>query len=88
MDGYILLFSGKPENEPSASDVGILLDKNTRKGLMNWKPVTDRIIWVRLKNKVRNITFIQCYTPTEVTVYKQEQLTAAMKDIPRTDIVS
>lgn len=61
-----MLFSGKPKNEPSASGVGILLNRNARKGLLNWKPVMNRIIWARLKRKVKNITFIQCYAPTEV----------------------
>lgn len=34
-DGHMLLFSGKQKSEPSASGVGILLNKNTRKRLIN-----------------------------------------------------
>ncbi|XP_071638432.1 craniofacial development protein 2-like [Temnothorax longispinosus] len=91
-DGHMLLFSGKPTNELRASSVGILLNSNTRRGLINWKPVTDGIIWVRLRSKVTNITFIQCYAPTEVSDEESknvfyEQLTATIRDLRKSDIV-
>ena len=31
---------------------------------MEWEPVSERIMWVRLKAKCKNITIIQCYAPT------------------------
>lgn len=91
-DGHLLLFSGKPTNKPSSSGVDILLSRDSSKGLVSWKPVSNRVMWIRLKTKIRNSTFVQCYAPTEVSDIETnqelyEQLVATSKDLHRSDIV-
>ena len=43
-----------------------MISKKTFKALLNWQPVSDRIISARFSSKVRNFTIIQCYAPTEL----------------------
>jgi hypothetical protein len=60
----ILLYSGKEEGSKRESGVGLLLTKETQKSLMSWEAVNDRIITARFHSRVRNVTIIQCYAPT------------------------
>uniref|UniRef100_A0A8D9EGU9 Craniofacial development protein 2 n=1 Tax=Cacopsylla melanoneura TaxID=428564 RepID=A0A8D9EGU9_9HEMI len=58
---------------------------------MDWKPISERIIMVRLRNKVRNITIIQCYAPTEEATEDDkdnfyEQLNEVMRTTKKQDI--
>ncbi|XP_047117394.1 uncharacterized protein LOC124798156 [Schistocerca piceifrons] len=46
--------------------VGLLLPKSSKKSLLEWKPVSERIITARFKTNVRYVTVIQCYAPTEI----------------------
>ena len=43
-----------------------MMSKKTFTALLNWQPLSDRIISARFSSKVRNITIIQCYAPTEL----------------------
>ena len=43
-----------------------MISNKTYEALLNWQPVYDRIISARFSSKVRNITIIQCYAPTEL----------------------
>lgn len=62
---YILLYSGVAEERDRVSGVGLILNKTAKKSLMEWHPVSDRIITARFKTKIRNVTIVQCYAPTE-----------------------
>lgn len=62
--GEHLLFSGKPESDVRSSGVGFLISSKAYKGLLDWKPVSDRLITVRLKASPKNVTFVQAYAPT------------------------
>jgi hypothetical protein len=65
--GATFLFSGKPEGEnASLEGLGILLDKEAKRSLIEWQSVSARIIVARFKTNIRNIVMIQCYAPTEV----------------------
>lgn len=64
-DGKTLLYSGKEEGENHESGVGILLTREARRSLLEWKPISDRIITAQFKTRVRNIYLVQCYAPTE-----------------------
>ena len=41
--------------------VGLLFDKTTEMAIINWEPVSDRIITARLKTRFTNVTIIQVY---------------------------
>jgi hypothetical protein len=61
--GETLIYSCTPTG--GSSGVGILISKNAEKCLVDWQPISDRIITARFKTRARHLTFIQVYAPTE-----------------------
>lgn len=62
-----------------------------KRALMEWKPISDRIIVARFRSKLRNTTVIQCYSPTEAADEADkdrfyEQLQATIVGTHRNDI--
>ena len=92
-DGATFLYSGRLQGETtSCQGVGILLDKEAKKSLIEWQPVSGRINVARFKTNIRNIVMIQCYAPTEVAedVKKQEfygQLSNTLKKEKKKGII-
>lgn len=89
--GETLIYSCKPATENRRSGVGFLISPQTRKGLMEWTPVSDRIITARFKTFARNITIVQTYAPTNqaTTEEKEEfylQLSTTLDKIRKGDI--
>lgn len=68
-EGLKFLYSGKPSGGKREGGVGFLLSKSAYGALIDWKAHSDRIISIRLRTRVRNITIIQCYAPTELADY-------------------
>jgi len=66
-NGNSLIFSGVGEDREHKNGVGILMNKEDRKSLMEWSPILERIILACFKTKIRNLTIIQCCAPTEMT---------------------
>lgn len=89
-DGNTLIYSGKPDK--SESGVAIMMSKAVRKSLIEWSPVSDRIITARVKTKARNMSIVQCYAPTEVdTIVEKDafydELSNALNKVQKGDIV-
>lgn len=60
------LFSGRPNaNDVRREGVGIILNQKMKKSLSEWFPVLERIIVATFRGKIRNVSIIQCYAPTE-----------------------
>jgi exonuclease III len=83
-----LLFSGGTTRNYG---VGILLTKSSKKSLMTYNCISDRIIMARFRCKFRNISIIQCYAPTEVDDDEvkdafYEQLESTTAKLKRSDI--
>lgn len=53
-------------NNSHMHGVGILLSSKTKKSLIGFKAISERLISARFRTKYRNITVLQCYAPTEV----------------------
>lgn len=66
-DGSCFIYSGREEGEPHSRGVGILLSRRAKSSLMTWKSISDTIIVARFYTRVRPITVIQCYAPTEAS---------------------
>lgn len=90
IEDFTLLYSGQEKKHEYG--VGILLTRNARNSLLDWQSVSDRIITARFKSRVRNITLIHCYAPTNAAELDKkeafyEQLSTTMRTIPKGDIV-
>ena len=69
-----------------------MLTKNASKSLMEWEPVSERIITARFESKFQKVTLVQWYAPTNVDEKQEKddyyrQLQGVMDKIPGRDIV-
>ena len=88
-----LLSSGK-ENEDDHHEAGVtmLLSKMAAKSLIEWEPISDRIIRARFESKFQKVSIIMCYSPTNnaeevVKDLYYNQLLAVVDKIPRRDML-
>ena len=73
-DGATFIYSGRPQDDNTSREgVGILMDKEAKRSLIEWHPVSARIIVARFKTNIRNIVLIQCYAPTEAAEEAEKQ---------------
>ena len=68
------------------------MDKEAKRSLIEWHPVSARIIVARFKTTIRNIVMIQCYAPTAAAeeAEKQEfymQLNEILRKQKKRDII-
>lgn len=65
-NGMTLLFSGRQNaNDIHRKSVDILLNQKMRKNLIEWCPVSKRIIIVTFKGTILNLSIIQYCAPIE-----------------------
>jgi len=64
--GHHMLYSGRSDNHHSRG-VAIITSKEVHKSLLEWKPVSERIIMARFNSAYAKLTSIVCYAPTEDT---------------------
>ncbi|KAL9961514.1 hypothetical protein ACROYT_G030469 [Oculina patagonica] len=85
--GETFLYS-ENEEDVHENGVGLLIAKEAARSLMEWEPISERIITARFASKVRNITIIQCYAPTNLAGLEDkeqfyEQLQGAIGKVHR-----
>ena len=88
-EGHKLIFSGREDRHEHG--VGFLIHKDTVNAIMGCRPVSSRLITIRLKASLFNITIIQAYVPT--TDYDNDdiedfydQLQEVIDQMPKKDI--
>nr|CAH8843517.1 unnamed protein product [Trichobilharzia regenti] len=90
--GETVIFSGHPEdNHEHTEGVAIMMSPTATKALMQWEPISSRIMTARFNSKGRKVTVIQCYAPTNVSEQEKKeafyrQLQAIMDNVPNGDI--
>ena len=72
--GETLLYSGKEnESDPHEAGVALLLSKEANRSLLEWEPVSDRIIRARFESRFQKVTVIMCYAPTNAAEEEEKQ---------------
>lgn len=94
--GHLFIYSGVPkESTKKEFGVGIILNKRIKCSLLDYTPISERVIIVRL-NTVSNeskISIVQCYAPAQSNgnvenrrKFFEKQLVEIIQDIPENDI--
>ncbi|KAF2905210.1 hypothetical protein ILUMI_00987 [Ignelater luminosus] len=85
----VLLHSGLlGNNAPHEKGVRFLLGPVACKSLMEWQPVSERIIVARFKAPFRNVTFVQSYASTDDAKKAfYDQLTSVMNNVHKKNII-
>eukprot|EP00745_Piridium_sociabile_P014565 TRINITY_DN21504_c0_g3_i3.p1 TRINITY_DN21504_c0_g3~~TRINITY_DN21504_c0_g3_i3.p1 ORF type:complete len:211 (-),score=34.41 TRINITY_DN21504_c0_g3_i3:29-661(-) len=89
-EGHKIYFSGREDKHEQG--VGFLVHKNTVNCVMGCRPVSSRLITIRLKATPFNITIIQVYAPTSDYDDNQveefyNQLQEVLDERPKNDIL-
>ena len=89
-NSFTILYSGRDESHESG--VALIVSKDKMNTLLEWEPVSDRILRARFNSKFCKLTIIQCYAPTNDTEddHKDdwyEQLQATISKVPLHDMV-
>ena len=88
-EGHKFYYSGKDDKHEHG--VGFLIHKDTVNTVMGCRPVSSRIITIRIRASPFNITIIQAYAPTsdyddtDIEAF-YEQLKEVLDETPRKDI--
>ncbi|XP_013381618.1 craniofacial development protein 2-like [Lingula anatina] len=61
-DGSLILYSGHESTH--SHGVAIILSREKARTLMEWEPISERIVKARFDSKYCKLTIIQCYAPT------------------------
>ena len=62
-DGTTILYSGRQDGQHQGG-VALMLNRLSAKALLEWKPVSERIVRARFNSKYSKLTVIQCYSLT------------------------
>ena len=61
--GESVISSGREDNIHRHGVVAIMITKKVEQALMEWKPISDRIIYARFFSKYGKLSNIQVYAP-------------------------
>jgi hypothetical protein len=53
--------------------VRLILSKSLKKSLVEWTAVSERLITARLNTRLRKLTDVQCYAPTNVAMSEEKE---------------
>ena len=91
LSGHHILYSGRADDHHSRG-VGIITTREVHKSLLEWKPISERIIKARYNSKFAKLSVIVCYAPTEDAEDEEkdtfyDELQAAVDETPTHDVL-
>lgn len=91
--GHTIIYSGNPsKDDPHDKGVGFMLTKKAARALLEWNPVSSRIISARFETKFQKTTIIQVYAPTNNAEENEKEdfyssLQTVFNNVPKRDIL-
>ena len=80
-DGHLLFNSGVARGR-KRSGVGFLVNKKLTNSVLEFKPITERLAYIKLRGRTSNILIIQCYFPTtQGTDEEVDELYAKLQEV-------
>ncbi|VDP49011.1 unnamed protein product [Soboliphyme baturini] len=70
--------------------VGVLVEPNTADRIIVWKPISARVVILRLKlQQAKSITLVQVYAPNLEGEYEtlREEVQCALSEVPNTEFL-
>ena len=64
IDGYTMMYSGATSR---IRGVTMLLDKTLASAVTTWHPISDRLLYARLKHKHGHLSVVVAYAPTDLS---------------------
>ena len=92
--GDTIIWSGRSDNN-HLQGVALMLDKEDSRAPLEWNPVNERLLYVRLKTKFTKLSITVVYAPTEDAEDAEEEskeefycsLQATVEKIPKHDML-
>ena len=89
--GDTIIWSGRSDNN-HLQGVALMLDKEASRALLEWNPVNERVLYVRLNSKFTKLSSTVVYAPTEDAEEESKEefydsLQATVEKIPKHDML-
>ena len=89
--GETIIWSGR-QDDNHQEGVALIAEKKTAKTILQWKPINERLLYVRFNSKFAKLSVIVAYAPTDVAEEEEKEefytkLQASLVSIPKHDVL-
>ncbi|XP_062609792.1 craniofacial development protein 2-like [Saccostrea cucullata] len=88
--GEVIIWSGRSDNNHHEG-VALLVSHKVANTVIQWKPINERLLYVRLNSRYTKVSIVSAYAPTDNAEEEAKDnfyssLQAVLDDIPRHDV--
>jgi endonuclease/exonuclease/phosphatase family metal-dependent hydrolase len=89
--GEVIIWSGRSDND-HREGVAIIISKSKANTVLQWKPVNERLLYVRMNSKYAKLSVVVGYAPIDDAEEEEKDtfydaLQAVLEDVPRHDVM-